>query len=567
MSRGRRILVGSVSALALALLLGPGLGGCFTPPLILPGGEPQRDFERLPYPNASEAVSIEVEPGVFLRGLFVPADEGAPIVVHLLESAGSFTPCTVGVAVGGMSMATTLTGRTVAWDLADRGLASLFVDYRGVGPSDGERDPSHLAGDAEAIYAEALRRARGDESRLLLRGTSIGCLAAAHLLLTGHRPAAVVMISPVRDETVVANYAYAYRNPVLAFLVTPWFRRGVGVELERALRETPRPALVITTDDDELLPPEEQALLRAAIAREGSAFVAVGRGDPALGRRGFSINGEAIELPGDHFWLAYSARRLLADERRVLGQLFPALPDANSRTEALIARLPEDLRAQFPVGGAAREGLRALAANRLHDDAVFAASLVLAGCTTAEAIEYLETSRRSGDTRGLPSTWWFGARDRDASLAHLSLADPAGRVPVSVALEMAGQVHLMKDSDNFGGTTWELADVLAFARGAALPGQYGRSAERKVPFTALGPGGHYGTRVGLEQAWQALTAEQSLSEPEACRLILRALLKGADIDERVVTGADGRHQLEVREGGRSTWAAVDPLILLQADDG
>lgn len=567
MSRGKRILVCGASAVALALLVGPGLGGCFTPPLILPGGEPQRNFERLPYPKASEAVSIEVEPGVFLRGLFVPADEGAPIVVHLLESAGSFTPCTVGVALGGGSMATRLAGRTVAWDLADRGLASLFVDYRGVGPSDGECDPRHLAGDAVAIYAEALRRAGGDESRLLLRGTSIGCLAAAHLLQAGRRPAAVVMVAPVRDETVVANYAHAYRNPVLAFLVTPWFRRGVGVELERALAEAPVPALVITTDDDELLPPEEQALLRVAVAREGGAFVAVGRDDPALERRGVTINDETLELPGDHFWLACSARRLLADERRLLGQMFPTLPDADGRAEALVARLPEDLRGQFPVGSAARECLRALTANRLHDDAVFAASLVLAGCTTVEAVEYLETSRRSGDSRGLPPAYWFGTRDRDATLAHLSLADPAGRVPVGVALQMAGQVQMMKTRDDFGGTTWELADVLAFARGAALPRQYGRAAQRQVPFTALGPGGHYGARVELEQAWQALTAEQSLSEPEACRLILRALLKGADIDERVATGADGRHQLEVRESGRSTWEPVDPLILLQSDDG
>ena len=567
MSRGKRILVCSVSVVALALLVGPGLGGCFTPPLILPGGEPQRNFERLPYPKASEAVSIEVEPGVFLRGLFVPADEGAPIVVHLLESAGSFTPCTVSVAVGRMSMATRLTGRTVAWDLADRGLASLFVDYRGVGPSDGECDPRHLAGDAEAIYAEALRRAGGDESRLLLRGTSIGCLAAAHLLQAGRRPAAVVMIAPVRDETVVANYAYAYRNPVLAFVVTPWFRRGVGVDLERAMREAPVPALVITTDDDELLPPEEQALLRAAVAREGSACVVVGRGDPSLMRQSASIDGEDIELPGDHYWLAYAARRLLADERRLLGQMYPTLPDADVRAEALIARLPEDLRGQFPVGSAAREGLRAVTASRLYDDAGFAASLVLAGCTTAEAIEYLDTSRRSADTRGLPPAYWFGTRDRDATLAHLSLADPAGRVPVRVALQMAYQVQLMKDSDLFGGTTWELADVLAFARGAALPRQYGRSAQRQVPFTALGPAGHYGTSVELEQAWQALTAEQSLSESDACRLILRALLKGADIDERVVTGADGRHRLEVREAGNSAWEAVDPLILLQAGDG
>src|SRR6185369_9584719 len=110
---------------------------------------------------------VEVEPGVRLRGVFVPSDPGAPVVLHLLESGGSVT--SVDFPYSG-----------VVAQLSDLGYASLILDYRGVGESDGERSVDHLRPDALAMWGEALRRAGAADGAarcVVVRATSIGSVA------------------------------------------------------------------------------------------------------------------------------------------------------------------------------------------------------------------------------------------------------------------------------------------------------------------------------------------------------------------------------------------------------
>ena len=125
--------------LAGALLAGVcALCGCIVPPVIAPSGDPgwTLDSGRSSYPEDASIVEVpgaaESEPT--LRGLYVPADEGAPLVVHFAESGGSIPQ--------------SLHTRGQYRQLAELGFASLAVDYRGVGLSDGERSPTCLDQDA-----------------------------------------------------------------------------------------------------------------------------------------------------------------------------------------------------------------------------------------------------------------------------------------------------------------------------------------------------------------------------------------------------------------------------------
>jgi pimeloyl-ACP methyl ester carboxylesterase len=553
-------IVSAVALLAAAAYLAASCGGCLAPPLVLPGGLPIRDVGKLPYPPASEAVEVEVEPGRFLHGVFVPADEGAPVVVHLLESSGSFTPSIYARTEGPLTVTAVVGARHVAWELADLGLASLIVDYGGVGPSDGERDAGTLGRDAEAIWDEALRRTGGREDRIVVRGTSLGALAAAHLLQAGRQPAALLLIAPVRAETVVRHFARATRGALVAFLVAPWFGRGIDVDLERIVGATAVPTLVVVARDDELLPADEQQRLRRAVERAGGGWVVLEPDDERLASGRTTINGVPTFPAGDHFPIAYAARRLLAEERDFLARVLPSPPSDRRRAERLLASLEPGLRDRFAEGCPERATLEAVAAGRLHDDATLLALAVLAGCTPDECRCVLDHARRTGELQPVPLEAWMGGRDRDACLSRLDLSDPAGRVPVDVVTALATHVAWAGRQDDWEDASWDFEHTLAFARGAARERKGSRAAVRRYASRSHGGTTH---RLPLEEPWNRL-ASLGMDETDACRLLLRAILKAAGIAERVVDGG-GVPRLEVHDG--DAWREVDPRILLEPAEG
>jgi pimeloyl-ACP methyl ester carboxylesterase len=267
------------------LLLAAAAAGCVTPPVVFPAG-----FDRLPvefYPRGTEAVEVPVE-GEVLRGVFVPAGEEAPVCLLLLGSGDSAT------FTGGASW-------NLARDLRGRGIATLVLDYRGVGTSGGSRSPWNLRADARAAYDEAVRRAGGEE-RVLVRGMSLGTLAAALLLEEGCRPAAVVLVSPVKAETVAANFARARFPGLLTTLAVPFLRASGEARLVAALRGCPCPLLVLAGDLDHLLSPAEREEVRAAAVAGGGRFVLrAGWGHEGTYRSAVRAFPEETELLGTLF--------------------------------------------------------------------------------------------------------------------------------------------------------------------------------------------------------------------------------------------------------------------------
>lgn len=240
------------------LLLAP---SCIVPQAILPAGIGELSLNT--FPAETELIEIPVPGGPTLRGVFVPAGPDAPVVLHLLEAEASVT--WGGELVDGVVDEGPGAGWPLFAELQAAGIASLAADWEGCGASGGGRSPTHLRRDTLALWGEALRRAGGDPGRVGTRGASMGTIATASLLNEGMEPAGVVLISPVRAETVAKHWAYHYFWDVLAFLAVPLLKDAGDADLIAEIAATSSPLLVLEPKHDFLLPPEEQELLEAAV--------------------------------------------------------------------------------------------------------------------------------------------------------------------------------------------------------------------------------------------------------------------------------------------------------------
>jgi pimeloyl-ACP methyl ester carboxylesterase len=245
------------ATILLALSL---VAGCITPRAVIDTGRSTIDLGE--FPAGAELVSVQVEEGESLSGVFVPAGPNAPIVLMFLESSGSITD-------GGSDNF----GYPIAWELRGLGMALLCVDYRGVGMSGGEPTPRNIAADATAAWAEAMRRSDQRPERIVLRGMSIGTWAVCSLLDRGATPAAAVLTAPVRSETIVKHVANNLDDRGFeAFLAKLLMRRPVKVDIVQSLKSARTPLLVMVGENDAYLPPDERTLVQEAVQRSGNEF-------------------------------------------------------------------------------------------------------------------------------------------------------------------------------------------------------------------------------------------------------------------------------------------------------
>lgn len=236
------------------------LSGCLAVPIVRPAGKRELSIGSLP--GDTEEVQVSTDDGVTLRGLFVPAGKGAPVILHLLPSQTSVT-----TGLGGGIFVLDLDAFLLK--LHDKGYASLVIDYRGVGASDGNRSPGHLPDDAWAMWREAVRRTGGRPGDVILRAGSLGTLPAASLLDGGAAPRGVVLIAPIRAETIAWHAPRQRKGAFLGTLISLFLRRPVDVDLVSVLRRTPVPVLVLLPGTDEFLPDDEMAMIVEAGTANG----------------------------------------------------------------------------------------------------------------------------------------------------------------------------------------------------------------------------------------------------------------------------------------------------------
>jgi dienelactone hydrolase len=402
-------------ACALAGFLGV-VPGCLTPPALLPAEWVDGERCIALYPQGTQRVEIPVERDTTLRGLFVPAGEGAPVVLHLLESSGS---------------AATLKYHYYALcdQLADLGYASLLMDYSGVGASSGSASPRHLARDAEAMWDEALRRAGGDPERVVVRGISIGTLAAAHLLSDGARPLAAILIAPIRAETAVTRFAAQSYNGLVGWLAGGLYRDVTDVDLARTLAQAQVPLLVVTGSLDFFLSDEERDLLYDAVV---------------------AAKGTWVQHYLGHVALTIAGHEVMREELSFLPGASASAPILEARVEQVLAALDPDAAAHF-ADAAARARLKELVSCKGASDPSTTAALALAGAEGSDAI--LQAWR----LRVRP----YAKLPFDTLAAAVSLRGPLGPLPTEWLDRCGMPLHVLT---LYGSSFASLSDAQRIAK-------------------------------------------------------------------------------------------------------
>jgi pimeloyl-ACP methyl ester carboxylesterase len=140
--------------------------------------------------------------------------------------------------------------------LAEHGIATLLVDYRGYGGNPGSPSSAGLARDVRAARRYLLDELRAAPHRLFYLGESLGCAVVVELA-TEHPPAGLLLRSPFVSLASVARVHYPF-IPVGALLPD---RYPVAEQLSRVRV----PTTVIYGGSDAVVPPaQSRAVARAA---------------------------------------------------------------------------------------------------------------------------------------------------------------------------------------------------------------------------------------------------------------------------------------------------------------
>jgi hypothetical protein len=507
------------------------LGACFTPPALLPGTNMAADLAIALYPEGTEQVEVSVGDGKSLRGLFVSAGEGAPVVLHLLESSGS---------VASLGYHYEVLGR----QLQGLGFSSLLVDYSGVGASDGERSPDLLARDARAMWQEAVARAGGDPGRVVVRGISIGTVAAGLLLRDGVEPGAVILHAPVLADTCVRRFADHQYGFFMAWMAAAFYADVADVDLPAELATCEAPLLVLAGTRDFFLSDEERVLLADAVMAAGGRLAS-----PATG----------------HARATVEAHALVKQELELLVETLPPRPLSTKELDALVARIrgrAGDEAAAAVSAPEARERLAELARHARTANPELLAAVSLANAPGLDALRLLWMLDERGKLHELPF---------DELLGAVSLDGPGGPLPMDIIAESGLGPDV---GHRFGGPS--------FSEGVGLMIHRVAVALDQVEPLAVGGALHVGDRTVLDSdqrsqngaivstidvGWDqaeivsdpveliARLVEAGVPRDELARAAVRTLLKGQRIPERLVAAPDGSRRLQIHEKG--AWRELD----------
>ena len=192
-------------------------------------------------PPGAECLSLELEAGVTLSGVHVPADHPRRGATLILGFAGN------------------------AWNAQDAAtyLHELFPDdqvvvfhYRGYAPSTGTPSADALLADAPLIYDFAVDRLK--PRRVVAVGFSIGSGIAAQLAV-GRPLDGVILVTPFDSLKAVAQSMYPWLP------IGPFFQHEI--DAAAALERTSVPVAIIAAEHDELIPTTRTEALAARAKR------------------------------------------------------------------------------------------------------------------------------------------------------------------------------------------------------------------------------------------------------------------------------------------------------------
>jgi hypothetical protein len=476
------------------LLLALSASACLTPPVVLAGESLPLAEALARFPEPCEAIELAAVDGAVLRGAYVPAEEGAAVVLHLFGATDSFG-------------SRKFSQRPHVSQLRDLGLASLLVDYRGVGLSEGERSAEHLADDAWTMWQEAVRRAGGDPARVGIRATSLGTIATALLLERGARPGAITLIAPVMPETVVRRYARFEHGRIVAGLSMLLFAPVAEIDVLAQLARFPGTLLVCQSAADRFVSDAERAAFERLTYERGAAW---------------------CELDGGHYQSSVAGRALFVREKSFWSTALPPLQPPSSPEELWQDRPDFSLAVQAFPGAEAR--LAELLVLKRRGE-----PLLLTAVASAITDVYLARELAwSIEQRPYPLLPF------EEFCEVLSLADPSGGLPADL---LQGCLELVDHIDRLGlpRLAMDAGHFARFAQGLDH-GDSSYSMEYHL--------GGETARMTLSPSrlWLTLLG-RGFSLTDAQRVVLRLLLRSERIPERVRPESGGVCGLEVFEDG------------------
>ena len=187
-----------------------------------------------------ESVSIRTSDGVVLHGWFVPApaEKGALLFFH--GNAGNISHRLDSLRI-----------------FHDMGLATLIIDYRGYGRSQGQvsEQGTYMDGEAAWNYLTGIKNIPA--SRIVVFGRSLGAAIAAHTAAK-HEPGALILESAFTSVPDMAARLY----PFLPVRLLSRF----DYNTRKALHNVSCPVLIIHSPDDEIIHFENGVQLYEAAA-------------------------------------------------------------------------------------------------------------------------------------------------------------------------------------------------------------------------------------------------------------------------------------------------------------
>ncbi|MFB6259845.1 MAG: alpha/beta hydrolase [Thiohalorhabdaceae bacterium] len=175
-----------------------------------------------------QEVTLTAADGVRLHGWYVPAAAERGVVAFFHGNAGN-----IGHRLETLRL------------LNDLGLATLIIDYRGYGRSEGQPSEAGTYRDADAVWHHLTEERDIDPARIVLFGRSLGAAIAARLAAR-HTPGALVLESPFTSVPELAAEIYPY-------LPVRWLSRYRYATADYAARAG-CPLLVIHSSDDDIVP-------------------------------------------------------------------------------------------------------------------------------------------------------------------------------------------------------------------------------------------------------------------------------------------------------------------------
>jgi pimeloyl-ACP methyl ester carboxylesterase len=245
---------------------------------------PNRRLEAAePAPDLGEPIEVQAPDGVWLAGLWHPAEVPTGRTVLLLH---------------GFAEPVSLRSRVEA--LTRHGWNVAMLDARGHGRSGGDRSSfgGREAGDLRA-WIDALSARVGPPLDCAAWGRSMGAGIIVRTAAEDPRVAALVLESPYVDlEDAVAVILRRYRLPFPRWLARRVARRAaslarVSLTRPRPIDLAPRvrgPALVVHGSDDSLVPPAEARRLAEAFPHSAPVIEVAGAGHTNV----IDVGGDAL---------------------------------------------------------------------------------------------------------------------------------------------------------------------------------------------------------------------------------------------------------------------------------